>query len=377
VTPSPQQDQALRAVARWHRDPSAPQVFYLGGYAGSGKTTLAKHFAAGLNRVDYCAFTGKAALVMRRKGCNGASTIHSLIYTPHRERGVFRFELNIESAIRDSDLVVLDECSMVGPDLGRDLLSFGRKVLVLGDPAQLPPVDGAGFFTAGAPDYMLDEIHRQAAESPIVRLSMRVRKGQALAYSADPRCRVVRHDALDWRSVLDAGQVLCGLNRTRHDLNRRIRRLRGLPAEVTRGDKLICLRNNHPRALLNGGMWRVSEVRQREPSVEMIVDPIDDAVNPVLVRVHPYFFEGREDELPYWQRDDSDEFAFGDAVTCHKSQGSEWESVVVFDESESFREDAQRWLYTAVTRAAERLTVVTGRAVAVGAARGTFAGGGL
>jgi exodeoxyribonuclease-5 len=98
-------------------------------------------------------------------------------------------------------------------------------------------------------------------------------------------------------------------------------------------------------------------------------------VNPVLVRVHPYFFEGREDELPYWQRDDSDEFAFGDAVTCHKSQGSEWESVVVFDESESFREDAQRWLYTAVTRAAERLTVVTGRAV--GAARGTFTGGGL
>ena len=364
MTPSRQQDRALQAVATWHQAPSAPQVFYLGGFAGTGKTTLAKHFAADLKTVFYCAFTGKAALVMRRKGCDGASTIHSLIYVTRRDRGVFTFELDAESAIREADLVVLDECSMVGPDLGRDLLSFGRKVLVLGDPAQLPPVDGAGYFTSRDPDFLLDEIHRQAAESPIVRLSMAVRQGRAPTFSADPRCSVLRREALDWRRALDAGQVLCGLNRSRHSLNGRIRRMRGLPDWVTPGDKLICLRNNHPRALLNGSMWRVREVRSREPDVEMAVDPLEgEAGNPALVRVHPAFFRGAEDELPYWQREQSDEFAFGEAITCHKSQGSQWDSVVVFDESEHFREDAQRWLYTAVTRAAERLTLVTDRAV--------------
>lgn len=364
MTPSRQQDEALKAVAKWHRDPHAGQVFYLGGYAGTGKTTLARYFAEHLETVFYCAFTGKAALVMQRKGCVGASTVHSLIYKVHRDRGIFRFELDPDGPVKDADLVVLDECSMVGEDLGSDLLSYGRKVLVLGDPAQLPPVDGAGFFTSGTPDFLLDEIHRQAAESPIIRLSMAIRDGRAPVYSSDPRCTVTVKSALDWRRVLDAGQVLCGLNRTRHDLNRQIRRMRGRPSEVVPGDKLICLRNNHSRGLLNGGLWRAREVHSREPSIELSVDPIDAGAgsNPQLVRVHPLFFEGREDELLYWQRERSDEFSHGEAITCHKSQGSQWESVAVFDESDSFREDAQRWLYTAVTRAAERLTLVTNMA---------------
>ena len=58
---------------------------------------------------------------------------------------------------------------MVDEDLGRDLLSFGKPVLVLGDPAQLPPVKGGGFFTEAEPDVMLTEVHRQAADNPIIR----------------------------------------------------------------------------------------------------------------------------------------------------------------------------------------------------------------
>jgi DNA helicase IV len=53
----------------------------------------------------------------------------------------------------------------------------------------------------------------------------------------------------------------------------------------------------------------------------------------------------------------SDEFYFGEAITVHKSQGSQWDDLYVFDESGAFREDAQKHLYTAVTRAAERITV--------------------
>ena len=72
---------------------------------------------------------------------------------------------------------------MVDEELGRDLLSFGKPVLVLGDPAQLPPVKGGGFFTEAEPDIMLTEVHRQAADNPIIRMSMVVREGGRL----DPR----------------------------------------------------------------------------------------------------------------------------------------------------------------------------------------------
>src|ERR1041385_1883895 len=82
---SPQQDAALKAVAEWLKAKpgrgQTPLVFRLFGYAGTGKTTLARHIAEGVDGKVLCAaFTGKAALVMRSKGCEGASTIHSLIY---------------------------------------------------------------------------------------------------------------------------------------------------------------------------------------------------------------------------------------------------------------------------------------------------------
>lgn len=372
MTPSRQQDEALLAISRWLADPNAKQSFYLGGYAGSGKSTLAKHFAAGLNTVCYCAFTGKASLVMRRKGCVGASTIHSLIYVAERDRGVFKFSLNPDSMVKEADLVIVDECSMVGADLGHDLLSFGTKVLVLGDPAQLPPVDGAGYFTARKPDFMLTEIHRQAAESPIIRMSMDVREGRKLRLGGSDAVRVVSQAQFDWQTALDASQALCGLNRTRRQYNQRMRKLRGFPETVEVGDKLICLKNARERGLMNGGLWRVHEIRYREPSIRMVLDPIDadvvdrsgmpgaqmDESSLVEVRVNPLFFEGREDELSHRDLDRTDQFYFGECITTHKAQGSQWPSVVVFDESKSFREDAQKWLYTAVTRAESALTVV-------------------
>ena len=343
--------------------------FLLGDFTVTHNTTLAKHFAAGINSVCFAAFTGKASLVMRRKGCTGASTIHSLIYIAEHERGVFKFSLNPESAVKGADLVIIDECSMVGADLGHDLLSFGTKVLVLGDPAQLPPVDGAGYFTCRKPDFMLTEIHRQAAESPIIRMSMDVREGRKLRLGGSGAVRVVSQAQFDWQTALDASQALCGLNRTRRQYNQRMRKLRGFPETVEVGDKLICLKNARERGLMNGGLWRVHQIRYREPSVRMVLDPIDadmpartgeDGGDSTLVevKVNPLFFEGREDELSYRDLERTDQFYFGECITTHKSQGSQWPSVVVFDESKSFREDASKWLYTAVTRAESALTVV-------------------
>src|SRR5262244_709667 len=183
---TPHQDSALKAVAAWLKakpgKKDTPQVFRLFGYAGTGKTTLARHIADGVDgEVKFAAFTGKAALVMRNKGCDGASTIHSLIYRA-RESGVEQpsFELWDDAPASKAKLIVVDECSMVDAEMGRDLLSFECPLLVLGDPAQLPPIQGGGFFTDTTPDAMLTEVHRQAQDDPIVRLSMDIRAGNTL-----------------------------------------------------------------------------------------------------------------------------------------------------------------------------------------------------
>jgi len=186
TTFTPHQDSALKAVADWLKQKpgrnGTPQVFRLFGYAGTGKTTLARHIAEGVDgEVKFAAFTGKAALVMRNKGCDNASTIHSLIYRA-RETGVEQpsFELWDDAPASKAKLIVIDECSMVDAELGRDLISFDCPVLVLGDPAQLPPIQGGGFFTDGEPDAMLTEVHRQAQNDPIVRMSMDIREGREL-----------------------------------------------------------------------------------------------------------------------------------------------------------------------------------------------------
>lgn len=373
MTWSPQQEKAIRAVRDWLRDPKARQVFRLFGFAGSGKTTLAKHLAAEVRGpVHYACFTGKAALVLRKKGCEGAGTIHSLIYKAilDEDTGEYEYKLNPESSASYASLLVIDEVSMVGEDLARDLLSYGTKVLVLGDPAQLPPVKGEGFFINATPDVMLTEVHRQAKDNPIIRMSMDIREGRGLKPGTYGDSRVIRRVEVGRDGmrdlVLAAEQVLCGLNRTRQSFNQRIRTLKGLagagePWHPAPGDRLVCLRNSREKNLLNGGLWDTQSVHVSADGklAEMRVASLDEESHPPAdIEVPLPFFNGTEKDLHWRERRDRDEFTFGWALTCHKSQGSAWGNVLVFDESYAFREDAAKWLYTAVTRAAEKVTVV-------------------
>src|SRR6266480_6272355 len=222
---TPHQDSALKAVAGWLKAKpgknGTPPIFRLFGYAGTGKTTLARHIADGVDgEVKFAAFSGKAALVMRNKGCDNASTIHSLIYRA-RESGVEQpsFELWDDAPASKAKLIVIDECSMVDAELGRDLMSFGVPVLVLGDPAQLPPVQGGGYFTDAEPDAMLTEVHRQAQDNPIVRLSMDIREGKSLTQGLYGETQVVGRADLDPKRVIGADQVLVGRNVTRRAYN--------------------------------------------------------------------------------------------------------------------------------------------------------------
>jgi exodeoxyribonuclease-5 len=359
---SSEQAAALDKVRHWLRG-GDPQVFRLFGYAGVGKTTLARHIAEGAQgEAAFAAFTGKAALVLRSKGCVGASTIHALIYRASEATdGPPTFTLNHDGPASKAGLIVIDECSMVDAELGRDLLSFGKPILVLGDPAQLPPVKGGGFFTETEPDVMLTQIHRQAEDNPIIRLSQIVRAGGEVAYGTYGETRVIRRHEIEAPLVLEADQVLVGLNRTRRLYNQRIRTLKGMTELMpVAGDKLVCLRNDRTKGLINGGLWRVDELQgMRKDFVRMTVRSEDEPNRAqAKVAVLKAFFEGTEAELSYPVRRESDEFDYGYALTVHKAQGSQWDNVMLFDESGAFREHRARWLYTGVTRAAKRLTIV-------------------
>jgi len=362
---SPEQDRALTAVADWQRQASrrrGAQVFRLFGFAGTGKTTLARHIAEGIDgTVLFAAFTGKAASVMRAKGCEDASTIHSLIYRSRESKAEEpTFVLNRASDVRHARLVIIDECSMVDAELGNDLLSFGVPVLVLGDPAQLPPVKGGGFFTEHEPDAMLTEVHRQARGDPIIAMSMVVREGGRLERGIYGESAVIGRDDINSDRIMAADQVLVGRNETRRKFNKRIRELMGyhdiFPAKE---EKLVCLRNNRQKGLLNGETFTVKLVGERTGGLVRLRVAPDPGTGPsVKVSVLSEFFEGRGEEVPWQLRRHTDEFDYGYALTVHKAQGSQWDDVVLFDESFAFREHRQRWLYTAVTRAAKRLTVV-------------------
>lgn len=359
---APQQDQALVAVNTWLRDPRGKQTFYLAGYAGTGKTTLAKHLAESAGRVCFAAFTGKAALVLRSKGCVGAKTIHSMIYKlKDPESPVPEFVLDRDGDVKDADLVIIDEVSMVGEDLGRDLLSFGKKVLVLGDPGQLPPVSGEGFFTKNTPDFMLTEVHRQAADNPIIAMTMAVREGKSLSRGTYGDSRVIGTGDIDSADVLAADQILVGKNATRRRYNARLRQLLGRQGIFEKGERIVCLRNKAQVGLLNGGIWQVDKIKKSGPDFsKLIVSPLDAGmVNiPVEVTTHHAWLNGTERDLPWREQREYDPFDYAYALTCHKAQGSQWDHVMVFDESAAFRDDAGRWLYTALSRAAERVEIV-------------------
>ncbi len=412
---SPQQEVALSVVGSWMRPTNSEQVLCLFGFAGTGKSTLAKHLVAtSPGRWLYGAYTGKASHVMRQKGCDGASTIHSMIYRPNgvsraeemallvtrvdqlerkklrtpleekelvsrreqlrvaRSESRPRFTLWADSPLSQPDVVgvVIDECSMIDQRLGEDLESFGKKILVLGDPAQLPPVGSGGHYTRRKPDVMLTDVHRHARESGILRLATDVRERRDIReWTSQPETDVLvrrRGDVDDLQSrVLAADQVLCGRNATRKSFNRRHRELLGRgSAACERGDRLVCLRNDRELGLYNGSQWVVLEADcdLGSRTADLVLQS-EDSEAQVSCASWTHHMIGAESELTEMKdRRDLTEFDHSYCLTVHKSQGSQWNDVVLVDESAAFSRDgaefARRWMYTGITRAARKLTMV-------------------
>lgn len=367
-------------------------LFLADHYVVTHNTTLAQHFAENVGgRVLFGSFTGKAAAVMRSKGCGDATTIHRLIYTSRdksshklkelqaalrvavdetdraRLRGLITqeiqaikspaFRLNEDSPVKNAALVIIDECSMVGERMGRDLLSFGTPVLVLGDPAQLPPVGSGGFFT-GSPDHMLTEVHRHARESGILRLATEIRRGDNIDHCNYGDACVIPKAELDKDSVPGYDQILVGKNRTRKATNARMREILGRGGVLPEaGDKLVCLKNDHDLGLLNGEIWQTLDAMALDDDKVGLTVQNNDTGAALTVEAWRHPFEGID--LERWEHDrETQEFDYGYVLTCHKAQGSEWPRVVVFDQSHVFGANARRWLYTAATRASQELTIV-------------------
>lgn len=365
----PDQEVGLREVRTWYTGVRARtdkrQVFRLFGFAGTGKTTLARHLVADVKgKVYFAAYTGKAALMLRKNGCAGARTIHSLIYKAKTARsGKTTFKLNRDGPAAGAALIVIDECSMVDEKVASDLLSFGVPILVLGDPAQLPPVNGEGYFTNAKPDIMLTRIHRQAEDNPIIRIATDVREGRDIRYGTyGDRVIVDRPGNRGPEDLLAADQVLVGRNATRAAFNARLRAYRGFEGVLPKiGDRLVCLRNDSEPGILNGELFDVSGFRPGAgPDLIGLEITSNDTpeTGKLPVNVHKVFFEGNPRDVEWSALRMSQHFDYGYALTGHKSQGSQWDHVIAYDEGRIFKADARRWLYTVITRASQTLTLI-------------------
>ena len=377
-----EQAQARDAVRAWYDDTGRP-LLTLGGYAGTGKTTTLGAIAASLSsvRIAYCCFTGKASLVLASKlraaGVNPeyCGTIHSLIYECDRKNGVTRWK---RVPRLDFDLLVIDEASMVGDEVFRDLSSYGIPILAVGDHGQLPPVSGK-LNLMESPQIRLERVHRQAEGSPIIKLSMMARLEGKIPYgNYGPGVCKIRGFDFDRIKEPKNGMVLCGTNATRVGLNASLRRRTGPPVP---GECVVCLRNDREAGVFNGSVGEILSLDEACPNAgkEKSDGPgymckphcqkhydgeIDfgDGVTWHGAIVRDQF--GAPKTIDEYERTKvgctlGGQFDYAYALTAHKAQGSEFENVIIVDESSWMKEDdRRRWAYTAITRAKSKLTII-------------------
>lgn len=369
-----EQQQAVDEATRWY-NLANDKRFILAGLAGTGKSTIVDFIINGLGilkqDVAFATYTGKAALVLRRKGIP-CKTIHKLIYTPEEDdEGNLKFTLN-EKLERPYQLIVIDEASMVDSEIREHLESFNVPVLYIGDHGQLPPVSGAKENLLLKPNIKLEKIHRQAEGNPIIRLATMARKGIKIPYAkyGEGIFKVHRGQILD-SHLLAAEQVLCGKNKTRIELNRRMRKALNFndPPEAFYstpqvGDKIICLKNNWNAGLVNGMVGIVSEVKPFTPFKQEQIQFKDfDALSFVNedgevfsnILFEPTSFLVEKPEI---NKKEFEYFDYGYAITVHKSQGSQYSNPIVYEEWLGDPTFHAKWLYTAITRAADKLIIV-------------------
>jgi exodeoxyribonuclease V len=409
---SPQQEAALKLIANWYRSPSdKPAPFVFNGYAGTGKTTLAKFLPELLgldeHQVIYCAFTGKAALQLRRKGCPKATTLHKLLYAPlEKDRSklkelahALRLALETDPAaekhatcqlkrdlkserrrvmapswttspdwdrIADGKLIVVDESSMVDLKICKDLAELGLPIIYCGDPFQLPPVKGISPVSEMPVNITLTEVHRQALDNPILRVATHLRERNAeyiytTANEGEFSYVTLPVKAATYEDYKAHDQVLCGRNATRHKINSRTQarlladgKFSQSNGPLYNGDRVVFLRNDYDTGVFNGTIGRITETVEPEDDHAIISGTLDEGTFEAYEVWQGLLQDQEMSEAPRFMQ--VIDLAY--ALTVHKAQGSEWDSVLIQHEPVGHGTDQMRWLYTAITRARKKCTLV-------------------
>ena len=365
----------------------------ISGYAGTGKSTLIKFIIAALDlkpeQVCYVAYTGKAAQVLKQKGCPNPITAHKLLYKAKpMPNGTYKFEpkLSLEG---NYEIIVVDEVSMLPKEMWMRLLSHRIHVIACGDPFQLPPIDkDSDNHVLDKPHVFLDEIMRQAYDSEIIRFSMWIREGNPVDQfpASGSQVLMMRPEEVvtgmyDW-----ADQILCATNAKRNAVNNFMREIKGFGSEPQVGDKIISLRNQweffsnsiaDPAPLTNGTIGvieRADRTYIRPPywicdrNIPVLYTTMIDEngdrfdyipIDYTSLTTGEKFLTGKQEFQMRKSNKCPDppfEFAYAYGITCHKAQGSEWDKVLVYEERFPYeKEEHARWAYTAATRASEKL----------------------
>lgn len=440
--PTEGQLRAADALERLIATDRERATLILKGYAGTGKTSLVgalvKVLSAEKRPVVLMAPTGRAAKVLSAYARHHASTIHRRIYKISGEEDE-GFGASVTTHKDTGALFIVDEASMIGTSGGdgafgmRDLLTdlfehvfsaAGCKLLLIGDPAQLPPVGSdhspaletkdlrAMGLTAGV--VQLTEVVRQAETSGILVNATGLRSilndESPLPQFVLGQNDVLRIDGYELQDALESAYaregadevcLICRSNKRAYEYSQQVRtRIYGYEEELSAGDRLMVVKNNYfwagengkPELIANGETIEVQRVgklqekfglrfcditatwwngfEQRELEVKVILD--------VLASTSPAFPAQAQRELnnnilqtivarnrrELYKKLKEDPFAnalqikYAYAVTAHKAQGGQWNTVFVdqgYVTEEMIDREYVRWLYTAITRASKKL----------------------
>lgn len=320
----------------------------LGGYAGTGKSTLIKYLIKFFPAFAVCAYTGKATQVLRRKGIEGATTIHSRIYKPFFDNGIVYWDLASDPGCEG---FIIDEASMISEEIYDDLAQFGLPLIFVGDHGQLEPV-GSKFNLMETPDYVLEEIHRNAGD--IAKFAEHLRKG----YSSrgfeceDGSVEFIYDKKPSIELMTSVDQVICAYNKTRIGINTQIRKAKGFTDLINIGERVMCLRNNRKAGLFNGMQGTVVDLREGKYGKKYMDFQFDDLVLKEVCYDLSCF--GQETYKIKHGSNTPNPFDYAYCVTAHKAQGDEWDNVLVV-EQKCKNWSHMRWSYTAASRAKTKL----------------------
>ncbi len=344
-----EQQNAIRCVVKDVKQ-GDKQVITFSGFAGTGKTTCITFLSQVLDNFAICAYTGKAANVLRKKGMH-ATTIHSLIYRPEPWGGKVEFSLIPPDEFNAAGFIV-DEASMVSQDIYNDLLTFNKPIIYVGDHGQLEPI-GSDVNVMANPMYRLEKVHRNAGE--IAHFAEHIRHGKSASrFHGTEKVEILSPNSVNNDHLVGMDQIICAFNKFRVGTNKTVRNLLKFEDELLMpGERIMCLRNNKNIGLFNGMQGTVKSVDLEHCRMDF---QWDEQTFPNLWFDDSQFHREKPDFA--WGRDTPHPFEYAYCITAHKSQGDEWQKVMVYEQI-CDKWDHKRWAYTSASRAKEKLFWVT------------------